>query len=277
MAIQTLKFRFTNATPIMSQSILLEAADLQNWGGVIIDVRPPPRYLPAHIPDAVNLPQMAIRHQLGRAVYLTESDSFTEQIGLCGIDEHTSVVIYGERGQPEAGYLLWALSYYGHTTVSLLNGGVESWITAGFPLTNEVIRPEQKIFNPMIQESLRAMGDWVYEHLNDDGVTILDNRSVAEYRGKAVYAQKGGHIPSAVHVDWMSLLSNDLRFKPEASLRELFEQAGLKLNQTAVIHCQSGSRSGAAYVALKLIGHEQVRLYDGSWGEWGNHPDTPVE
>lgn len=257
--------------------LLLEPQQLENWDGLIVDARTAPRYAAGHIPNAISLPMVSIRQEQGSAVLISEPVSFAQRVGEAGVDAKTPIVLYGERGQPDAGYLFWAFSYYGHAHVYLLDGGIEAWRGAGFPLTTDPFTAVPTTFAAKPQPERRVQAQWLVEHLEDEHVCLLDNRTDLEYSGKEVLALRGGRIPNAKWLPWETLLQPDLRFKPEVELRTLFQQAGLEPEQTAVVYCQTGNRSGAAYVGLRLLNHRDVRMYDGSWGQWGNDPQLPLE
>ncbi len=261
----------------MSSSVLLEPHQLENFDGVIVDTRMPPNYLSGHIPGAVNVPFVLVQQPLAMTRVVADSASFAHLMGGAGIDEKTPVVVYSQFGYQDAGYTLWGLSYYGHKNVHFLNGGIEAWQRASLPLSTKTVTPSPKKFAVNVNDQLLAETPWVVEHLNSDDVKILDNRTRFEYTGADARAARGGHIPGASWLEWVDLLNEDGTFKSESEVKALFSEAGLSKDKTAVIHCQTATRSGLVYVGLQAIGHTNTRVYDRSWGEWGNDPELPIE
>lgn len=257
--------------------LLIEPESLKTWKGRIVDTRMPQRYAGGHIPGALNLPLMWIRQQRGPATLVAAAGDFAGRVSAAGIGRDTPLVVYSERGQPDAGYLMWALHYHGHQAVKLLDGGLEEWVCQGHALVEEVPAVKTKPFSVVLAHDKRVDREWVVAHLDDDAVCLLDNRTHEEYIGEDVLARQGGHIPGAQWLPWEALLQPDLTLKPAMQLRYIFAQAGLRPEHTAVVYCQTGNRSGLVYAGLKSIGHKDVRMYDASWSEWGNELNLPTE
>lgn len=258
-------------------TVLISPDQLKAWDGLIADTRAPQRYAAGHIPGAVNLPLSVLRKQQGGATLVADAGTFSLCLGDAGIDRDTPLVVYGERGQPDAGYVMWALHYHGHRKVRLLNGGLEEWVAQGNALVQKPPSVQAKPFHAALSHNKRVDRDWLLAHLEDEAVCLLDNRTREEYTGEDVLARQGGHIPGARWLPWEALLQPDLTLKPDLQLRHLFAQAGLRPEHTAVVYCQTGNRSGLVYAGLQAIGHKDVRMYDGSWSQWGNDMDLPTE
>jgi thiosulfate/3-mercaptopyruvate sulfurtransferase len=124
-----------------------------------------------------------------------------------------------------------------------------------------------------------ATRQFILDHLSDDNVVVFDNRSPAEFNGTKVFAQRGGHIPGAINIDWMATMDmeHDKRLKPEAELREMLESQGITTDKTVVMYCQAHHRSAHTYIVLKSLGYEKIKGYPGAWSDWGNEPNTPIE
>jgi thiosulfate/3-mercaptopyruvate sulfurtransferase len=197
--------------------------------------------------------------------------------GRPGIDHETTVVAYDAAGGVLAARLFFVLEYFGHERVRVLNGGLGKWQREGRPL--EVAAPTIRplTFDPRPRRDLVATAAEVQASLGRADACLIDARSPAEFAGTEKRAARGGRIPGAANVDWERTMTRDGTFKDADALRALFEGAGMRPEQTAVVYCQSGNRSAQDYLALRLLGHSRIRNYDGSWMEWGNTPTLPVE
>jgi thiosulfate/3-mercaptopyruvate sulfurtransferase len=202
-------------------------------------------------------------------------DALFSRIGL-GTEKH--IVAYDDEGSGWAGRLLWTLDVVGHKSYSLLNGGQISWNRSGFTLTTEITENVPSSFDAIIDRSYIADMEEVLASIEDDGIIVWDARAKEEYEGSKITAGKNGHIPGAVNFDWIDLMDrgNNLRLRPIELLKEELEELGITPNKKIITHCQTHHRSGLAYFVGKLLGLN-IKAYDGSWSEWGNHPDTPVE
>ena len=148
----------------------------------------------------------------------------------------------------------------------------------GGKVSKEVAVAKKGSFVPQVHPERLATKDWVLENLKNTQVKILDVRSPLEYRGENVRSDRGGHIPDAVNINWIKNLTDDddKVFLPSNELRTLYEEAGIMADKEIVTHCQTGIRAAHSYFTLRLLGYTKVRLYDGSWAEWGNDPETPI-
>jgi thiosulfate/3-mercaptopyruvate sulfurtransferase len=171
----------------------------------------------------------------------------------------------------------WFLEYIGHPRVQVLDGGFGAWISAGLPVTREAAPPPKSSWAGVPQEHTIATWRDVKERLGSPGVVILDTRSDGEHNGTTVRAKRGGAIPGAVHIEWSRNLGPDGAFKPAGELRAMYEAAGVTPDKEVVTYCQGGYRAAHGYLALRLLGYPRVRNYTGSWKEWGDREDLPVE
>jgi thiosulfate/3-mercaptopyruvate sulfurtransferase len=245
---------------------------------LVIDLRPPEDFAGGHIPGAVHLDLWGLS--------LVDTDPaplkafmwiIDHLFNLRGVDASTPVVVYDDQSGMRAARAFWFLEYFGHQHVQVLDGGFGAWVTAGRPVTRDAAHPPKSAWAGTPQPETLATWRDVQARIGQPGTVILDTRSEAEYDGSLVRAKRGGHIPGAVHVEWTRNLGPDGAFKPAAELRAMYEQAGVTPDKEVVTYCQGGYRAAHAYLALRLLGYPRVRNYTGSWKEWGDREDLPLE
>lgn len=248
---------------------------------LLVDVGSPETYVKNHIPNAVFLEYAWIVHaEPPRMGLLPSPRQISNVLGATGITPTTHVIAYDDEGGGRACRLLWTLDVIGHQHYSLLNGGLHAWSNEGHPVTDEIHVPSPTDYpEPTITGDGIADKDYVQQHLHDDTVVILDTRSPQEYQGTRALAQRGGHIPGAVNMDWTEAMDrrHNLRLKPAAQLEPMLSSLGLTHDKEIIAHCQTHHRSAHTYIMLKSLGYDKVRGYPGSWSEWGNATDTPIE
>ncbi|MFB9886509.1 sulfurtransferase [Balneatrix alpica] len=266
----------------MAVPVLLEPAELdalrQQADILLLDLSSAEHYQQGHVPGAIHMPSDWLLHgQPPVANYVPTLDQLSERFASLGLQPHHWVVAYDDQMGPWAGRLLWTLHLLGHQRVSVLNGHLPAWQAAGFAIEQQVNPPQRSDYQAQWQGSQRITLDELLQHHQD--LRIWDARSQAEYRGeKIVNAHKGGHIPGAIWLEWTELLESPQipRLKPLAELQRLLHERGLRAEHSIVTHCQTHRRSGLTYLAACALGYPRIQCYDGSWFEWGNHPDTPV-
>jgi thiosulfate/3-mercaptopyruvate sulfurtransferase len=266
--------------PLVIEPAVLEQ-HLRDDNLVIVDLCKTQQYQQAHVPGALHLDYRAIIAARPPVMgLLPDTEQLQDAATQLGLTPEKHVVAYDEEGGGKAARLLWTLDVMGHKRLSLLNGGIIAWANEKHPLEATPNTAQSVGSYPIaINEQALARKDYILSHLDDDSVALLDARTTHEYKGEKKFAEKGGHIPGAVNMDWMLLMdqSNNYKLKPEQDINAMLGDLGIDKNQDVVVYCQSHHRSALTYVALKSLGYDKVRGYPGSWSEWGNAPDTPVE
>jgi thiosulfate/3-mercaptopyruvate sulfurtransferase len=211
---------------------------------------------------------------------------FGELFGSRGISNDHTIVLYGDRNNWFAAYTYWYLKYYGHDDVKLMNGPREKWIDEGRPTTRDLpSHPPAKFEVKGADDAIRAMRDEVLSVLGKD-TRLVDVRSPQEYSGELIAmagyeqegAQRAGHIPGAANIPWAQAVREDGTFKSADELRELYQGKGVLDGNDVIAYCRIGERSAHTWFVLhELLGRDAVKNYDGSWTEWGNMVDVPIE
>lgn len=237
-------------------------------------------YAQGHLPGAVYCDWTTDLSDLTAAVanLLPTPEQVARNLGRLGIGDDTLVVGYDDEGGHFAARLWFVLAYYGHDRMKILHGGIQKWVAEGRPLTREVPTPPPAIFTPKSpRETMRIRVDELARRLDDPTLAIADVRRRSEFVGAEVRAKRGGRIPGARHVFWQENLRPDRTFRPADEIRQRHIEAGITPDKEIVTYCQGGVRAAHALFALTLAGFPNVRLYDGSWAEWGNRLDLPIE
>jgi len=252
---------------------------LGNDDVLVVDLTKPATYAEYHIPGAVYLDYGQIVAMRKPTMGLLPETAVLEHcFSSIGVDDSVHVVAYDDEGGGKAGRLLWTLETMGHNHFSLLNGGLHAWANEGHAMEQAATAPTPKPFRARPTNTPVADAEYIQQHLGKTGFALLDARSPDEYNGLKRYAEKAGHIPGAVNMDWLLALDQqrNLRLKPETDLRTLLDALGIRDNQQVVTYCHTHHRSSLTYIMLKSLGFEQVKGYPGSWSDWGNRADTPI-
>ncbi|TDB02382.1 sulfurtransferase [Halomonas marinisediminis] len=238
-------------------------------------------YTGGHVPGAVFLDKARLMRGEGE---VPNREPSVEQLSALfsdlGLTRDTHVVAYDDEGGGWAGRLLWTLELIGHTRYSYLNGGIHAWRAAGQPLATEASAPNPSDYEAeLLTPEVLIERDEIAERLGEKGFAVWDARSPAEYRGKKGDNKHLGHIPGAVNLEWTQAMDPErgLRLRDYAELITELEALGLTPDMEVATHCQSHHRSGFTWLVGRALGFERIRAYAGSWKEWGNRDDNPIE
>ncbi len=213
-------------------------------------------------------------------------DDLEELLSASGIGNDTHVVLYGDNNNWFAAYALWLLELYGHEQVSLMDGGRVKWIGDGREVTTDAPSVGRASYSAQEQDAgLRAQRDEILAAVAAQEPQLVDVRSPAEFVGEIIAppglpetAQRGGHIPGAINVPWARAVNEDGTFRSSDELREIYGGAGVAADEPAIAYCRIGERSSHTWFVLKyLLGHDDVKNYDGSWTEYGSLIGVPIE
>jgi thiosulfate/3-mercaptopyruvate sulfurtransferase len=245
---------------------------------LILDLRPPEAYTAGHVPGAVHLDLWGVSlidtdpAPLNAFMWMIE-----HVLAVHGVTTETPVVVYDEHSGVRAARAFWFLEYFGHPSVRMLDGGFGAWTTAKLPVTRDSAPPPKSEWTGTRESHTIATWREVKAAVGAKDAVILDARTDGEYCGTTVRAKRGGAIPGAVHIEWTRNLGPDGSFKPPEELRAMYEDAGVTPDREVLAYCQGGYRAANAYVALRLLGYPRVRNYVGSWKEWGDREELPIE
>ncbi|WP_293266825.1 sulfurtransferase [Neptunomonas sp.] len=248
---------------------------------IVLDLSSHDNYSLQHIQGAIWVDaNRLLRGTAPVANKLPSDQQLSELFSDIGITHRSHVVVYDDQNGPLAGRFIWSMHCVGLTNTSFLNGHLSAWTTAGYAT--------EQTNNPAIPSSLTVSAsseliadkEYLLTHIKTSDISIWDARSHAEYTGeRIVNAAKGGHIPGAQWLEWTDTLIQQeppVLASPE-TLMKMIMSAGIDPEKTVITHCQTHRRSGLTYIAALHAGLKKIKCYDGSWFEWGNAEDTPVE
>lgn len=250
--------------------MLIKSDDL-----LLVDTRPFTEYSKGHIQGAINIDLFQFHwldtSKIGIRGFIRQSRILLSNIG---IKSDKYVVFYDNESGMSAARGVWILLFFSHKKVSLLDGGFDKWKKEGHTVetkTNPFITSNFK-GNPDL--SVLATADEIKKSLKKTGFKLIDARSKEEYNGSHVRAAGPGHIPLSINIDWQENIQSGV-FKTTEELSKIYSRIPKK--SQVVTYCQGGYRAAHSFLALKKLGYKNVKMYLGSWGEWGNRPELPVE
>jgi len=242
-------------------------------------------YSEGHIPGALGWNWQTQLCDTVRRDIISPAD-LEKLLGLSGISNNTTIILYGDNNNWFAAWALWQLKMYGHEDVRLMNGGRKKWLAEGRPLTREVPSVKPVSYRASLPNlAYRAFLNQVQKAMTSGNSVLVDVRSPDEFTGKILSppglpetCQRGGHIPGAKNIPWAQACNDDGTFKSADELLALYGGKGVTPDKEVVAYCRIGERSSHTWFVLKyLLGFPNVTNYDGSWTEWGNLVGAPVE
>ena len=240
---------------------------------ILIDARSYQEYSQGHITNAVNLDLFSFHWiDTSQGGISSFNEQFKKIFSHVGVSGEKKVVFYDNTSGMLAARGIWILEYFSHQNVSMLDGGFTKWKNEGQEWTS--IPTANKPTNFTVKPIPNVLVGFEYVLDNLDKITILDVRSKEEFNGSLVRAARGGHIPTSTNIDYTENIANDGTLKSNEELSKLYQ---IPRDTEIVTYCQGAYRAANTFLALKKIGFTNVKVYLGSWGEWGNKLELPIE
>lgn len=240
----------------------------------IIDTRCFSEYKKGHIPGAINIDLFQLHWFDTSKRGISDFNSQTRlMLSNIGIQKSSHVIFYDNVSGMTSARGVWLMLYFSHENVSMLDGGFENWKKNNFQIEIKSNPLNHSKFRGKVNTKLLATAEEIKRSLGNSNLVIVDARSAEEFDGSDVRAVRRGHIPSAVNINWENNIENGT-FKDVEKLSKIYLKIPIKSN--VVTYCQGGYRAANAFVVLRMLGYKKVKMYLGSWGEWGNRLQLPV-
>ena len=249
---------------------------------VVVDLRKKEDYDAGHIPGAFHLTPGEVFQQTINGVkgLLPTRTHIERHLSEIAVTTESTILLYDGKANLWTSRALWALDVYGHKNTKLLDGVWTKWSAENRATSTETptVKPSGYRFTEITNDSLVASWEEVLDSIEDPSKIVCDSRSPEEFTGKDVRADRGGHIPNSKNVNWILGAEESGEFKSAAELKTLYKNAGVTDGETIFTLCQTAVRATHTWFILSdLLGHDNVKVYDGSWIEWGNNPDLPIK
>jgi len=279
---------FLHFTPMSTfRTLVIDPKELANVlaqtsnSVTVLDIRSAEDFAAGHIPGAHHVdPSRLNRSEPPAAGLLPAADEVAAWTAALGLSPASEIVVYDGGQSTSAARAVWVLNAYGFNQVFWLNGGIGVWQATG----NDVSKDAPDAPSPAAPATLSVNKSVIVDNQelaarfsSGSNVQAVDARSAGEYEGSDVRSARGGHMPNAVHYEWLDLFTETGALKPEAELRAALTERSLEAAAPTVVYCQSHQRSAVTYVVLKHLGFTDVAALDGAWSRWGNDPNTPIE
>jgi thiosulfate/3-mercaptopyruvate sulfurtransferase len=246
----------------------------KRYNVIVVDARPFSEYKNGHVPGAMNIDFFQLHWFDTTKRGIRDFNRQTRiLLSNIGIREQSNVIVYDNVSGVSAARGVWLLLYFSHDNVRMLDGGFEKWKSEGYPLEVKSNQLRNAQFMAKPNSKILADANEVRRSISNKNVVIVDARSRKEYIGSEVRAARRGHIPSAINIDWVRNIENGT-FKSKMKLSKIYSR--IPKDADVITYCQGGYRAANAFLALKILGYKKVRMYLGSWGEWGNRLELPV-
>lgn len=262
---------------VINSGALLDLLDHPNL--LVVDLRPAEHGAEGYIPGSLHLNYNRLIRRHGHAEgLLPRVEDVRALFSELGVKPWHFVVAYDDETGVEAARFLWTLEVAGHHNYALLDGGFADWKGRNLHTIDFTRYPAPTDYPEFLPGPAAVNKQYVLDAIGSEDICIIDTRTIDEYRGEDVRAQRGGHLPGAIHFDWtnaVDLYGNGLLRDPQ-NLRTQLEKLGVGTDKEIILYCQSNRRCAHTFVVFKWLGYPNVKTYHGAWSEWGNDPDTPI-